>query len=345
MKYLLILIFILIPTVSGSNIDINHQKKNNESYKVASIISYSLEKHIDEKEIRDRTPFIKSVVHKLSHRYYFMNYSFNDSSITLQRKAFEIKERIEKFNPNVVTIYGISAFEYVYLKYILNSDINSIFYCIPDYWLSEVIQKYNLTSNPKFKGVIQNSNLEELMSFFNVRNIKFDRIVLIKNRRSHEDALFNKVKLTAENHGLESELLKVDTENELKIALKNLNEKPKSLIIFALPFLVDSNGKTLSDYFLAKIIEKYNKNNVEVSMIRNLSRYGVAISFVGYINQDSVVSPYAPCNVLFHKIYFNEKIDNSIILLDNKIVVNSDRLYKLDLNKSLETTSDISAIF
>jgi len=339
MRYLLILIFILIPSTGSVQ---NIESKN--VYKVATIISYSLEKHIDEKEVRDRTPFIKSIVPNLVNRYYFINSNSKDSLYTLEKKIDVIDQRVKSFSPNLVTTYGGIAFEYYLLKKVYDKqNITSLFYCIPDYLYLHFLEKYpDIKENPK--GMVQKYNFIDLFTFLRSREVPLDKVILIRNKRQFDDPLTIKLKNSCEVEGIQFEFIKVDTDNELRTALRSI-KSDNTVILYSLTFLTDQYGKELSDQNISNIIKKYNKKLPEVSLFRNLSRYDVGISFVSFLSSDEILNPNATCNTLFYSTFIKKLLVNNILINESKILVNADRLESLGLHKILEKTIDISNIF
>lgn len=340
MKIIFIYILIFIITIPAYAQDNN---VNIAPYKVVTVISYSLEKHIDEKDINDKTIFIKSITKNLINRYYFMNFHISDSTVVLNKRAEYINQRIKLFNPNIVNVFGVTAFEYYLLKLVYNKqNLKTIFYCIPDYHFLNFSEKY---PNTTFQhGIIQRTNLYDFFSFLKARNVSIDKVVLIRNRRLQDDPISIRVKTATEAEGFSFEVVKVDNVNELKTAIKNYENK-NTLLVYGLTFLYDVHDKEMSNYEIAMHIKQTNKTSPEVSLIRNLSRYGVALSYVPYWGIDSVMNPDATCNILYFNSYFNKTPEKIHYMSDLKILVNKDRLNKLGLSEILNNTHDISSIF
>jgi len=341
MRYILIFIFILLP----SNAFVyNEIHSNTNIYKVATVISYTLEKHIDEKDTRDNSAFIRNIVPNLVHRYYFMNYSFKDSELILTNKSNIINEKVKKFNPNIITVYGISAFEHYLIKITLKENTKTIFYCIPDYHFLHLTQKYNLNINDLY-GSIQRLSLYDLNEFLHKRNVSYSKIILLRNKRIQDDAISIKVKQFTDGENIKLDIIKVDTDSELKSALKSIRNESNVLVLYGLSIIKDQYDNEVTDYELAKIIEKYNTNLLEVSIIRNLAKYGIGISYIQQHSPESILNPHSECNSLFYNFFTGKKPINTTIINDSKILVNSNRLDELNLNSILSIPEGIQGIY
>jgi hypothetical protein len=344
MKYLiLVLSVLLVPTFCFSDSTVNPK----QPYKVATIISYTLEKYLDEKESRDKTPFIRNTLNSKGNlKFWFLNYSLLLSQEEINRRIDLLDKQVEKFNPDIILVYGVVAFEhYLSSKLYPRGYTNTIFYCIPDYYYRELALKYPYTKYKKLmNGTIIDYNFKFIKTFLAERDVVYKNIYVFRNSRSPDKNVISDIK----EYFPSVEEVIVDTDEELKSKLESLQDKDVSILIFVGAYLKSvSNNRYMIDSEIADLIKHYNKKHIEISLLRNLAKYGVLSSYIILNTKDFLLDPEETCNKIFYRKYHKLDIplSDQIGHLQPSLFLNNNRAKELKLDFILNKPEGIADVY
>lgn len=298
-------------------------------FKLSIVFSTNILNTTARRDVKCKKDLLRNLHPNIVIQSYYLDYNSRMTEDRLQQNAEKIFLRIEKLKPNLVLTYGDVAFEQVAIQYLYPNHIKTVF---SDVWKENFElwnEQYRLSAlyTNSLAGVLIIGNVPKITTVMNALDLNY--VYIIKNDHRYYSVMVRSIYENIKNRKIET--FAVNSLNKLSKALRDINNKPKGLILLLLTDVNDNNGDIALLGQIANVITTTNKTHFEMSYTNDYTKYGIASSLI--VNDLTKHEELAKNNYIITDFINNNKA--SIATTTNELIINIDRVTTLGFDRLL----------